>query len=198
FSTKSSRVVRQLLMQPEQTFRQKDLVALTGLPQSNVSMIVRRLLDNDYLRADGRDLKVNRPDLLLAAWNEKYDFSKHQILMGHVAARSGEAVLRGISQELSKAGIDHLATGLAGAWLLTHFAGFRLATIYLRQLPDDKALGRMGIRTGSSTPNLWLVLPRDDAVFVGGRPRDRIKNRQRGCFHISPVSHSRVIVARRQ
>jgi hypothetical protein len=161
-------------MEPEATYRQKDLVKLTGLGQGNVSTIVRKLIESDYLRADGRDLKVNRPDLLLAAWREKYDFSKHRILAGHVAARSGESLLRGISKALLQEGIDHLATGLAGAWLLTHFAGFRRVTVYLRNRPDEEALGRLGIRTASSAPNLWLVLPRDDAVFVGGRARDGI------------------------
>ncbi|MGD8844476.1 MAG: hypothetical protein PVI54_03150 [Desulfobacteraceae bacterium] len=39
-------------------------------------------------------LKPLNPEELLEAWLEAYDFSKHQIIKGHVAARSGEELLR--------------------------------------------------------------------------------------------------------
>ena len=62
------------------------------------------------------------PDLLLDAWLETYDFSKHQIIKGHIAARSGKELLKRMSQTLAEQKIDYAATGLAGAWQYTHFA----------------------------------------------------------------------------
>lgn len=57
--------------------------------------------------------------------------------------------------------------GLAGAWLLTKFASFRVATIFLAEPPSKRLLCDLGFREEPRGANTWLVLPNDDGVFDG-------------------------------
>ena len=65
-------------------------------------------------------------------------------------------------------------TGLAGAWLLNQFAGFRLVAFYVSQLPSAQAQQAMGFREESRGENVWLVVPNDEGVFHGAAEREGI------------------------
>jgi len=174
FAPKGSRIVRQLLIDPERGYQQKDLVEITHLRQGWVSRLVRSLREAGYLQPDTRLVRVARPGELLHDWHERYDFEKHSLLRGHVSARSGPSLLRGISAHLRRSGIDHAATGLAGAWLLTHFADFRLVTLYVKRQPTNRELSEIRFRQTDRGSNLWLVSPNDEGVFAGSRPMDTV------------------------
>jgi len=66
-------------------------------------------------------------------------FSIHHIVRGHIAARSGDEVLRLLGVQLKGENIEHAATGLAGAWLRNQFAGFRRVVFYVPKMPSPKA-----------------------------------------------------------
>lgn len=123
-------------------------------------------------------LVVRDPDLLLDAWRASYRFSKHTIIRGHVAARSGDALLKAVGDAFSKHGVEHAATGLAAAWVLDRFAAFRLATFYLPSDPPREALDELGFREEAKGANLWLVVPNDDGVFHGAAEKDGVR-----CVH---------------
>jgi hypothetical protein len=133
FAPKSSRVLRWLLTHSEERVTQCALARATGLTEGIVSRLVARLVEEEYLtRRSG--IQVKNPSLLLDAWQDAYQFSKHTFYQGHVDYRSGDELLRFVRDVLSEQGIDYAATGLAAAWVLTHFAAFRITTVYL---PDD-------------------------------------------------------------
>ncbi len=73
---------------------------------------------------------------------------------------------------LTSAGIEHAATGLAGAWLLTHFAAFRTVTCYVADLPPKAVLDSLGFHEDERGANLWLALPRDEGLFLGAQEKD--------------------------
>ncbi len=118
-------------------------------------------------------VRVRDPGLLLDAWHDEYQFEKHRIIRGHVAARSGEALAHLVGDALAAAKIDHAATGLAAAWELTHFAGFRIATFFVATEPPAETLAKLGFRDDPRGANLWLVVPNDEGVFQGAEaPKD--------------------------
>jgi hypothetical protein len=179
FAPKSSRVVRRLLIQPSKYVCQREIARATGLDEGFVSRLVIRLEKDDYLvRAEDGTVRPKDPGLLLDAWREAYQFSKHTIHHGHVAARSGDTLLRVVSDTLTKRGIEHAATGLAGAWVLTRFAAFRIATVYLPTDPSPTLLDELGFREDPRGANLWLVVPNDAGVFQGAVEKDDIR-----CVH---------------
>jgi len=168
FAPKSARIVRRLLIEPESTFSQRALAKATGLDEGFTSRIVRHLEEQRLVARDAAgELKVADYDALLDAWREAYDFSKHHIVRGHIAARSGDEILRRVSDQLKRDKLEHAATGLAGAWLLNQFAGFRLVVFYVGQMPSAEARQEMGFHDEQKGENVWLVVPNDEGVFDG-------------------------------
>jgi len=166
FARKSSRVSRMLLYNPEASFTQRELSVKTNLDEGYISKIVHSLEEDELVyRLNDGSVKVRDKRLLLEAWWEVYDFHKHTIIMGHIPARSGLSLVRTVSEELSSHDIKYAATGLAGAWLYTKYADFRIGTIYLNEsLPYD-ILSDLNFADEEQGENVWFVIPRDDWVF---------------------------------
>lgn len=170
FERRSSRVARVLLQQPGREWSVRECARETGLNDGHVSRIVARLVEDQLVaRDEKRRFRVRDARLLLDAWRDSAEFSKHRILRGHVAARSGEELLRALSRRLDESHIDHAATGLGAAWLYDHFARFRLTTFFVREWPTPAQLENLHFRDEEAGANVWLVLPNDDGVFVGMR-----------------------------
>lgn len=183
FAPKSSRVVRWLLIHAGEFLTQREIARATGLDEGMLSRLVARLKAEDYIIRDERGgLRAKDPTLLLDAWREAYQFSKHTMLKGHVAARSGDALLHFVADTLTGHKIEHAATGLAAAWAMMRFAAFRITTIYLTADPSPELLGWLGFREDQRGANLWLVVPNDAGVFQGGVDKDGIR-----CVHPAQV-----------
>ncbi len=179
FAPKSSRLVRWLLIHPDKPTRQREIARATGLDEGLMSRLVSRLEREGYLvREENRAVRAKDPALLLDAWREAYDFSKHTVYQGHVAARSGDALLKFVSDTLAEQEIEHAATGLAAAWAFTRFAAFRIVTLYLASDPSPALLRELGCREDPRGANLWLVVPNDSGVFQGAAPKGGIR-----CVH---------------
>ena len=179
FAPKSARIARCLLIEPDRAFTQRELARATGLDEGFTSRIVRQM-EEEHLVARDEDgaVKVAGYEVMLDAWREAYDFSKHHIMRGHIAARSSDAILRGLSEQLKRDKLEHAATGLAGAWLLDQFAGFRLVVFYVAQIPSAEAKGAMGFHEEKRGENVWLVVPNDEGVFHGASEHEGIR-----CVH---------------
>ena len=179
FAPRSSRIVRQLLVEPDRSLHQRELARLAGLDEGFTSRIVRKLEADGLVERDAKGaVRVSNADLLLDAWRETYDFAKHRILRGHVASRSSEEGLRQVADALKKKKLRFAATGLGAAWLMTKFAGFRLITLFVAEEPPDALLNAVGFRGEERGANVWLVVPNDEGVFEGAEDREGIR-----CVH---------------
>lgn len=166
FAPKSARLTRTLLLDPTRWWRQKDLAGATGLDDGNVSRIVKRLIGEDLLERHERELRPRDPDLLLDAWAQDYRFDRHQVIFGHLSG-SGVEVARELDERLAKTNVVHAFTGLPAAWAMTHFARFRLTSVYvegdLHAIADE-----LEMRQGEKGANVQLLRPDDGGVFAGG------------------------------
>jgi DNA-binding MarR family transcriptional regulator len=175
FAPKSARIARWFLMKPEQVFTQRELAKSSGLDEGFTSRIVRHLEEQQLVKRDANGaVKVADFAAMLDTWRETYDFSRHQIVRGHLAARSSDEVLRRVIESLKRDQLEHAATGLAGAWLCSGFAGFRLATVYVSELPGEEVCRDMGFYPVEHGENVWLVRPNDVGVFQGATARDGV------------------------
>jgi len=168
FAPKAARVSRWLLMHPHHAQSQRDIATATRMDEGYTSRIVARL-ERQYLivRDEYGRIRPRDPDLLLDAWRESYGFEQHQVLRGHVAARSGNDALRQLARQLERHEAGYAATGLAAAWILTRFAGFRLVTLYLREYPSTALLEALHFHEETRGANVWLVVPKDLGVLHG-------------------------------
>jgi hypothetical protein len=179
FAPKSSRIARWLLMHPTKAMAQREISQATGVSEGLVSRVVSRLEEEHYIvRDDGGLVRVPNPQLLVEAWQDEYRFSKHSIIQGYLAARSGDALTRFVADALSAAEVEHAATGLSAAWQLTRFAGFRTATFFVDAEPSVPLKSDLGFREDARGANLWLVVPNDAGVFQGADERDGVR-----CVH---------------
>ncbi len=179
FAPKSARVVRWLLMHPDGVFSQREISRATNMSEGFVSRIVSRLEAEAYVtRESSGALQVKDRTLLLDAWRSEYRFDRHTLIQGSVAARSGDALTRLMSDTLAAAGVEHAATGLSAAWQLTHFAAFRIATFFVEESLSPGLSEQLGFRDEPRGANLWLVIPNDAGVFHGAELREGVR-----CVH---------------
>lgn len=179
FAPKSSRIVRALLLEPQSAFSQRELAKKTGLDEGFTSRVVRKLeVDQMVERGSDGTVRLVDPAAVLEAWREAYDFSKHRVVAGHVSARSAEELLVSVGTALRARKIDYAATGLAAAWLLTQFAGFRLSTIFVPEEPSPALLKSIGFRREERGANLWFTIPNDEGVFTGATDQEGVR-----CVH---------------
>ena len=155
-------------MHPGTLHTQRELARLTGMDEGYTSRVVGKLEEEGLIvRNDAGAVQPRDPDLLLDAWQEVYDFMKHHVVRGHVAARSGVALLRQLVAGLDRASVRYAVTGLASAWLLGRYAGFRTASIYLPRAPSPDLIATLSFREDARGANVWLVVPNDEGVFPG-------------------------------
>ena len=116
FAPKSSRIARYLLLNTDRGFTQRELSQITGVDEGHASRIVRRLEQERLIVRDKQGLlNITDSNELLEAWHEVYDFNKHHIIKGHIAARSGDALLYRISDSFTQNAVNYAATGLGAA-----------------------------------------------------------------------------------
>lgn len=175
FAPKSSRITRWLLMHPDQSPTQREIARATDTDEGYVSRITSRLMSDRLIVQDETGaIKVRDNNLLLDAWKEVYDFSKHHIVQGHIAARSGDVLLRQLSDSFKEMSVEYAATGLAASWLIDHFAAFRTTTVYLARDPSSEMLASLSFKEETRGANVWIVVPNDLGVFQGASEIDGI------------------------
>lgn len=179
FAPKGARLARWLLMHADRAWSQRELARRTQVDEGYISRIVTRLEEERLIvRNEDGEVRASDPNLLLDAWREAYHFDKHTIIRGHIAARSSDELLRDLGGKLRKFGVEHAATGLGAAWLLTRFAGFRLVSYYLKEEPSSLLFDRLSFREEARGANVWLIVPNDEGVFHGATAVDGI-----ACVH---------------
>lgn len=178
FGPRGSRIARHLLMAPTQAIRQRTLAAGTGLDEGHTSRIVGKLLKLGLVERGEEGISVPDADALLDAWLEDYRFDRHYIVRGRIPARGSDRLIHALAEPLSRAGEPYAATAHAAAWLWTHHASFRLATVYISTLPSPGLKKDLGFREEARGANTWLVVPNDQGVFHGSELVDGIR-----CVH---------------
>ena len=169
----ASRVTRQLLMYPTVDFSQRQLARRIGMDEGYVSRVVQNLTDQGLVAKYGNLVQVTDRDLLLRAWLDEYDFGKHRRIAGHIAARDGPELLGMLATALGDQPHTppYAATGLAAAWCLGRFAGFRLASLYVHDAGALEGLADLSFRRTERGANVWLLVPDDPGVFHGAEMR---------------------------
>jgi len=179
FAPQSSRIARSFLIHPEKSFAQRDLARDAGMDEGFVSRIVSRMLQEGFIRRDeSGNVRAQDPVTLMETWRERYQLRAHAWLRGHIAARTGEEALQRLAAACQNRGISYAATGLGAAWLYTHFAAFRVASLYLDESPSPSWLAEIGFQEEARGGNTWLIEPKDEGVFQGAGEVEGIR-----CVH---------------
>ncbi|HRH40878.1 MAG TPA: type IV toxin-antitoxin system AbiEi family antitoxin [Pyrinomonadaceae bacterium] len=169
FAPKSSRITRHLLIDPERYITQRELTNEINLDEGLVSRVVREMEKSGLLQRESSagGVRPKDPNILLDEWREKYNFSKHRIIKGFVAERSSNLAVKNLVEGFKSNNVNYALTGLSAAWLLSSFAAYRTASIYLSEEPSEELLQKANFTKGEKGSNVWLVVPNDKGVFDG-------------------------------
>lgn len=170
FAPKRARVSHLFLRDPTRHWRQQSLADASGLDRGYVSRTVKVLIDAGLVgrHPDGEVGPIDAR-LFFEAWRDAYRFSQHQVIAGHVGVRSGEELVDRVARLAETSSLRYALTALPAAFLMTGFGGFRLVTIYLPTKPETSWLSDLQFRPEPRGANLWLVVPKDEGVFLGAQ-----------------------------
>lgn len=165
FAPKAARLTRHLLLHPDHAFSQRELAQAVDLDEGYTSKLVRQMEDKDLLiRTDDGAIQVRDYNLLLDAWANANEY-RHEVIAGHIPARTGEDLARRLNTIFEKMEIKYALTGLAAAWAYTHAAAFRSVTCYVEGSIPMSELEQTGFRHDTGAPNVRLLIPDDRGVF---------------------------------
>ncbi len=182
FAPRGSRVARQLLIEPRRVIPQGELASLTGLNPGYLSRVLAKLNEMGLVERQASGLRATDPDRLLDAWAQEYRFDKHRLIAGHFTPANRQSVAQIVADSCAKYDRRYALTGLAGAWVRTQFARYRLTTVYVDQAPSPALLDLIGFTPEPRGANLWLLVPQDEGVFDGGSVVDGMD-----CAHLVQI-----------
>lgn len=166
----AARVVRALIdFAPPYTVPQ--LVSLAGASTGATYRVVEFLEEEGLLDRDRygpiKDVRWRR---LLERWSQDYGFAESNTVETFLEPRG----LQALTERLSRSeGLDYVVTGSLAAEHLAPYAPARLATIYVRDIPD--AADALGLRGADTGANVALASGRYDAVFDRPQTIDGLK-----------------------
>ena len=168
FAPKSARIIRHLLLHPHDFISQRELAWTTAINEGHVSNLIKKLEGLQLIeRGAERKIRPSNPSLLLEAWHETYDIKDHRIIKGHIASRTGDQLIKKVADVFINQNIPYWTTGLAAAWQYTHFAAFRIVSLYLREPLEDLTINDLGFMEEVEGPNIWFIIPNDIGVLEG-------------------------------
>jgi hypothetical protein len=166
FSAKSARLARTLLSNPDRKWSQCDLMNETGLSAGLVSRLVRHLTAEGILGAEDRLLSLKRDNALLDAWVAKDDWRRRTAVQQYALLEpdpvtAARCLAKDCLKELPVAFTQWFAANLRHPYTTSP-----VVSAYVTEFPPDQALEKLGARRVADGGTLWLVVPKDEGVFL--------------------------------
>ena len=180
FASKRARVLRWLLLNPDQRPTQRALASELALDEGYLSKIVSAFIGEGILtRDEERRLMLCAPELLLEAWRDRYDPAQHELLYeGRLGKTASPTQTLGALLERHR--IHYVFTGSAGASLFGASAPPSQVELFLESPPPPelltelRALAPVAHAEASDAHlecSLRLLSPKDESVFWGSVER---------------------------
>jgi hypothetical protein len=185
FSTKSSRIVRTLLSEPQRGWRVRELAndSQVRVSAGLVVKVKRALVEEGYAVERDRKLYLRDPIALLKAWARSYSGPAavtRLYFRGDVAAAE-QAVCRWCQAN----SLRYALAGFSAAWRLAPEVRYSVATVYVDDAGfDPKLMAQLAAEYGGKPvdtgPNLLLWRPFDSSVLTGvvsaGQPEQQVSS----------------------
>jgi hypothetical protein len=173
FSPRASRIGRALLEEPERSWTQLELSRAVGISLGYANKVVRRLLEEDYVRLVGKKIVLPDPPRLLKDWRGAYDFRRHDAREYFTLENFGQ-VERRLAEFAAKVHSPHALTAFAGA---AHRAPHvRFLRFHFYYSGDPAELSRaLELKEVPSGANVILLRPDDEGVYYHAREEGALR-----------------------
>lgn len=167
FAPVSSRILRAFLEEPERVWKLSELAQVVRVSMGQTSNVLRRLIEEEYLKKDQLGFQLTQPAKLLEAWREEYVFKKNAPSPYYSFERSPEKVIARVAEIGKTKALPYAVTSFAAASLIAPFVrGVGAVHWYV---DDEQALSQwvkaLDLRPAEAGPNAVMLLPYDEGVF---------------------------------
>lgn len=172
FSPRSGRVIRVLLVQWGRVWSVQDLAREAQVSLGLVSGIKRRLMDYEFLRADGRAFTLINPGLLLARWSENYTYDKNK-LNDFYSFDEPKSLETRIGDYCKTNNLSYTFSLFSGANRVAPFSRYNRAFVYVKNGTSISQLAdALNLKPVSTGPTVTLMEPYDEGIFYGRQKID--------------------------
>lgn len=171
FSTKSSRIIRQMLTQPMQAWQIRQLATHpdVGVSLGLVVKVKRALIEEGYAIESDRRLIMRDAIGLLNAWAQKYPGPAEQV---PVYVRGDAANAEWVVHEWCvRNQLQHALCGFSAAWRLAPEVRYNVGSLYLadeafENETFERLMKECGLKRVGTGHNLSICRPFDPSVFA--------------------------------
>lgn len=166
---KATRVLRALLLAPNQPTTISRLASTCGMSPAGVYLVAELLEAKGYVaREKDRSIRLQDPGRLLRDWAENWSIERNKVSRYFSFGRDSKDLISAIAKACQEQGIEYALTGIAGAYLVAPFVRTDEVWAYVRA-GADRLVRALDLRPVSSGANLVLLEPYDPGVFNGAR-----------------------------
>lgn len=163
---KATRVLRALLVAPEEPARISDLAQRCSMSPAGVYWVVRLLEAKGYVERDAaRKVVVVKPKELLDTWASAWTMQKNTWTSYFSFEKTPETLIKKVAELGARKNLRYAFTLMAGASLVAPFVRYEDVWLYVAgdEAPWAKGLDLKPVDGGG---NLFLVKPYDEGVFM--------------------------------
>jgi len=167
FSRKASRIVRLLLIHPQEGWTIKDLSREAEVSIGFTHAVVMSLIDQGHVyRDDSYRLRVSNPVRLIQRWAAYHSYvAMNRFLRYHTFEKNIEVFL---SNMRAAGDLEYALTVLAGALVVAPYVRPTTIHFYIKQKEKVKTwVELLDLRPVEMGGNVSIVLPYDEGVFYG-------------------------------
>jgi Transcriptional regulator, AbiEi antitoxin, Type IV TA system len=170
FSPKSERILRTLLCFPGKSWKMQELASLSQVSLGQVANVKKELLDREWAIESISGLQLNNLKNLLHEWATKYRYKSH-CFHEFYSMRPLPELEASLATICIERNCQYAFTGFSGAIRLAPFVRYSKATAYIAG-HLQAIIEELQIKPVKSGANLTLIVPNDDAVFIGSQSID--------------------------
>ncbi|HLC40012.1 MAG TPA: type IV toxin-antitoxin system AbiEi family antitoxin [Methylomirabilota bacterium] len=165
FAPRATRVVRALLVEPQRAWRLEELARAAGVSLGHAHNVVKRLDALTWVeRSESQRLRLAKPDELLRAWRETYNYRVNGLATYFTPERVTRKFMLDIAHQAREHGRRYAFTMYSGASLVAPQVRMPAIDCYFEGEGDSLARA-LGLRLGEGEGNVHLLAPYDDGVF---------------------------------
>ena len=169
FVGKGAMLPRLFFEQPHRVWRQGELAVAAGMTKAYASIILHRMMDNDYVRQEDNGYQLVMPEKMLDDWVAVYRFNRY--VRRQMFAASFQTQHQGIAlvaKSLKAENVRYGFMGPSGAYLRAPYLETRTVTAYAERIPDELP----GMFPVESDGNVILYIPQNAGFLYGGNKVD--------------------------
>lgn len=166
---KATRVIRELVDNPNQVKRIKQLADQLKMSPGGVYFVIKLLETKGYLeRTSDRGIKVVEPRKLLLDWAANWTVHKSKASMFFSFDRRPEEIMKNVTEAAKRLKLKYAFTCMAGASLVSPFVRYEDVWFYVEG-NKDLLIRELDLRPVSTGANVVILEPYDAGVFTGVR-----------------------------